>query len=83
MSTGNKSLLVVLVNYGDEQISYLKQVVSELQSFKKYDVDIFVHTDIPLEKLGVLGINEVLVTMDDYEFLPLTCRTTIADKAHK
>ena len=80
MSTGNKSLLVVLVNYGDEQISYLKQVVSEFQSFKKYDVDIFVHTNI---ELGIQGVKEILISMDDYELLPLTCRTTIADKAHK
>jgi hypothetical protein len=31
-----KKILAVIVNYGDEQLNYLEQVVHELKSFKIY-----------------------------------------------
>ena len=40
ISESIKNILAVLVNYGTEQLNYLEQVVSELKSFKKYDVSI-------------------------------------------
>jgi hypothetical protein len=69
-------VLAVLVNYGEEQLDYLQQVVTELKSFKKYEVFIAVHSNIPLE--GIKGIDETFVVeLEDYQLLPMTCRQTI------
>ena len=40
-----KKILAVIVNYGDEQLNYLEQVVHELKSFIKYDVTVIVNHD--------------------------------------
>tara|TARA_R110000744_G_scaffold284621_4_gene396154 strand:+ start:1027 stop:1770 length:744 start_codon:yes stop_codon:yes gene_type:complete len=73
-------VLVVLVNYGEEQLNYLQQVVTEFKSFKKYKVFIVVHSNIPLE--GIKGIDETFVVeLEDYQLLPMTCRQTIDDNS--
>ena len=71
------NLFAVLVNYGDEQISYLTEVVQGLKSFKKYDVTIIVNSNIPLFIDGVDKVN--VIRLEDYQLLPLTCRKTIWD----
>jgi len=72
-----KKILAVLVNYGDDQVSYLEQVVSELNSFKKYKVSIVVNSNIPL---NIKGINQVnVIKLQDYQLLPLTCKQVIWD----
>lgn len=78
MSVNIKRVLAVLVNYGEEQLSYLEQVVIELKSFKKYEVYIIVQSNIPLDIDGIDEIN--VVRLDDYQLLPLTCRTVIWDR---
>ena len=47
--SAKKKILAVLVNYGDEQISYLERVVNELNTFENYDTTIVVNSNIPLE----------------------------------
>lgn len=72
-----KSLLVVLVNYGYEQLNFLTIVVDELKSFEKYNVTVIVHSNI---KIFNEQIDEVkLFKLDDYQLLPLTCRQTLWD----
>lgn len=70
-------LLAVIVNYGDEQLNYLEQVVTELKSFKKYKVKVVVVSDRPT------GIHSIDVThviqLDNYQLLPMVCRQVIND----
>ncbi|MDR6846416.1 hypothetical protein [Flavobacterium granuli] len=68
-------VLVVLVNYGEEQISYLEKVIKEFRSFEKYDVTIIVNSNIPLSLAGIDKVN--VFELDDYQLLPLTCRKVI------
>lgn len=71
-------LLVVLVNYGDEQLNYLEQVVVALKKFKKYKVTIIVQSNIPLNIAGIDIVN--VVKLKNYQLLPLTCRKEIWDR---
>lgn len=70
-------ILAVLVNYGTEQLQYLEQVVKSLKSFKKYEVTVFVNSNIDLNINGIDKVN--IFNLDDYQLLPLTCRKTIWD----
>jgi len=70
-------LLTVLVNYGEEQLNYLRKVVNELLSFDRYDVTVVVHTNIQLDIPGI--IVSLYPKMNNYQLLPLTCRKTIWD----
>ena len=74
-------VLAVLVNYGDEQLSYLEYVVRELNSFKKYNVTVVVNSNIPLDIVGIDKVN--VFELDDYQFLPLTCRKVIWENRNK
>jgi hypothetical protein len=71
-----KNILAVLVNYGEDQLQYLQQVVTELKSFKKYRVTIFVNSNIPLETIKDIDYVNV-IELDNYQLLPLTCRQVI------
>lgn len=72
---GKKKLLAVLVNYGDEQLNYLAKVVSGLKRFKHYKVTVIVQSNIALNIEGIDTVN--VVTLEDYQLLPLTCRKVI------
>ena len=72
-----KSVLAVLVNYGEDQLQYLEQVINELKSFQKYDVSIVVNSNIPLDIEGIDKVN--VIQLDDYQLLPLTCKQVIWD----
>tara|TARA_R110002110_G_C13376119_1_gene710659 strand:+ start:51 stop:1466 length:1416 start_codon:yes stop_codon:yes gene_type:complete len=67
-----QKVLACLVNHGTEQIKYLQQVVKELKSFKKYDVNIVVNSNIPLdiEEIDVVNV----IDPDPGQHLLLTCR---------
>lgn len=70
------NVLAVLVNYGEEQLHYLQQVVTSLKSFKKYNVTIIVNSNIPLN--NIKGIDHVnVIKLNDYQLLPLTCKQVI------
>jgi hypothetical protein len=71
-------LLVVLVNYGDEQLNFLEKVVAELKSFVKYTVTIIVQSNIPIQIKGIDKVN--VVKLKNYQLLPLTCRKEIWER---
>lgn len=76
-----KSILAVLVNYGTEQLNYLQQVVTELKGFKKYNVTVVVHSNIPLDE--IVGIDQtVVLQLDNFQLLPMTCRQMIDREAN-
>lgn len=77
MERNRLKILVVLVNYGEEQLQYLQQVVSELKSFKKYNVSVIVNSNIPLNIEGIDLVN--VIELEDYQLLPLTCKQVIWD----
>jgi hypothetical protein len=52
-----KRILALVVNYGREQLDYLERVTTSLKSFKKYDVTVVVHSNVPLDGIG--GIDSV------------------------
>lgn len=69
-------ILAVLVNFGEEQLDYLQQVVFELKSFKNYKVTVVVHSNIPLPTIE--GIDQVnVIQLENYQLLPMTCRQVI------
>lgn len=71
-----KSILTVLVNYGEEQLTFLQEVIDGLRSFTKYDVSIIVHSNIELPT--ITGTDAVhIIELNDYQLLPLTCKTSI------
>lgn len=70
------NILAVLVNYGEEQLHYLQQVVTSLKSFKKYNVTIMVNSNISLNHIkGIDYVN--VIELNDYQLLPLTCKQVI------
>jgi hypothetical protein len=69
------SILAVLVNYGTEQVNYLKKVVKELKLFNKYNVTIIVNSNVNLSIDEIDYVN--IIKLDDYQLLPLTCRNVI------
>lgn len=76
MENIKKNILAVLVNYGEEQLHYLQQVVTSLKSFKKYNVTIIVNSNISLNHIK--GIDHVnVIELNDYQLLPLTCKQVI------
>lgn len=76
-----KTILVVLVNYGEEQILYLEKVIRGFREFKKYEVTIIVNSNINLNIDGVDKVN--MIEMEDYQLLPLTCRNVIWENRKK
>jgi hypothetical protein len=64
------------VNYGFEQIDFLEEMVKSLKSFKKYDVNIIVNSNVELKIDGIDKLN-LFNNLSDYQLLPLTCRKTI------
>ncbi|RZJ70857.1 hypothetical protein [Flavobacterium sp.] len=72
-----QKVIAALVNYGDEQLEYLEQVVTGLKSFVKYDVTVIVNSNIPLAIDGIDQVN--VVKLENYQLLPLTCRKVLWD----
>lgn len=77
MNNNLPKILAVLVNYGDEQLNYLEQVVDSLKNFKKYSVTVIVNSNINLSIKGIDKVN--IFELDNYQLLPLTCRKVIWD----
>lgn len=70
------NVLAAIVNYGDDQLEYLQQVVSSFKSFKKYNVTVVVNSNIPLPDIEGIDLVNV-VSLNDYQYLPMTCRQVI------
>ncbi len=77
MEDNKLNILAVLVNYSEEQLHYLEQVIKELKSFKKYNVSIIVNSNIPLDIEGIDLVN--VIELNDYQMLPFTCKQVIWD----
>ena len=74
-------ILAVLVNFGEEQLNYLQQVVAELKSFKKYEITVVVHSNIDLPSIkGIDLVNKI--ELEDYQLLPMTCRQMINQESN-
>ena len=76
------SVLAVLVNFGKEQLNFLESVVKGLKSFKNFDVKVIVNSNIPIQIPGIDKVN-IFNTLDNFELLPLTCRSTILENVNK
>lgn len=54
-------IFISIPNYGDSQLQYLHQIITEFKSYKNYDVTIYVHTtcdvDINVDKLILYNDN--------------------------
>lgn len=68
-------ILAVIVNFGNEQLKYLEKVVSSLKEFKKHEVTIIVQSNIPINNNLIEKVN--IIEMENYQLLPLTCRSVI------
>lgn len=68
-------ILAVIVNYGDEQFNYLRQVVKSLKSFMNYKVTVVINSniDVPIDDVDKINI----IKLEDYKMLPLTCRKVL------
>ena len=65
-------VVICLVNYGTEQLSYLQKIVKNLKQFKKYNVYIVVNSNIDIIIDGADIVN--VIKPDPHQLLPLTCR---------
>ena len=73
-----KKVLAVLVNYGGEQVEYLKLVLKELKAFRKFDVYTIVHSNIFINDINIDEIK--IIKLENFQLLPLTCRKTIWER---
>ena len=55
-----KTILVVIANYGVTQILYLRKMIAEFSKFKKYTVDIIVHSNIEIELPTNIKVNIII-----------------------
>lgn len=86
-------ILVAIVNYGEEQLSYLDKIVSEYKSMS-YDVDIVIHTNPGIKHFDTDLYSDIIKleyklntpiklsdgrtwTMTSYQELPWTTRQTL------
>ena len=70
-------LLVVIANYGTNQLSHLDKVLYEYKNYKNIDVDIIVHTNETISN----NVNQILIkNLDNWNRLPFTTRKTIFDR---
>lgn len=76
-----KKILAVIVNYGTEQLGFLKKMISNLNDFQNYDVDIIINSNIELKIRGVSSVN--VFKLDNYQLLPSTCRKTLWENRNK
>ncbi len=76
-----KKILVTIASYGISQNLFLRKLVREFKSFSKYHVDIIVHSD--LDDVGdsyvMKNVSVKKVLLDDYQYLPFSCRETILE----
>lgn len=70
-----KTVLAVLVNYGESQLHHLEEMVKSLKSFKKYRVSVIVNSNIPLDIESIDHVN--VIQLEDYQLLPLTCKQVL------
>ena len=67
-------ILAVIVNYSDNQLEYLDKVVSEFESFKDFEVDIIIHSNIELQILEQQYNNVKVNVIDDLAFADIAIK---------
>lgn len=77
-----KKILVVIVNYGYEQLNYLNTIIKEFKNFKNYEIDIIVNSNVNIENEYIYKVN-IIKNLDNWNYLPLTCRKTILEEYEK
>lgn len=75
----SKSILVSIVNYGNEQLKYLQKVIDSINSFKKYNTTIIVTTNVTLDPI-IKGIDKInyVDNLSNWQLLPLVSRRMIS-----
>jgi len=71
--------LVVISNFGYNQINYLKQTINEFKSYPG-EIDIIVNTDVPTNIRGIK--DNILKLKNTYQY-PLSCWRTILENKGK
>lgn len=72
-------ILVIISNFGYNQINYLRQVVEEFQSYPE-DIDIIINTDVFIDTKGVT--NNILKLENTLQY-PLSCWKTLLENKGK
>lgn len=78
-------ILVAIANYGDSQLQYLNHIVYEYTHYINHDVDVVIHTNIPVgdEMLNYGNVKQIIITdadvCGDWQRLPFTTRKTLLD----
>ena len=80
--TTQLKVLVVIVNYGVDQLNYLNTVIDELKSINKdrYIIDIFVYTNVSINRDDVTTILYTKPSEKGWNWLPWECRKPIYEK---
>ena len=61
--SNRKKILAVIVNYGEEQLGYLEQVIEQFNSFKNYNVEVVVHTNMSIKDRVGGHYNEFVIEL--------------------
>ena len=74
--------LVVLANYGSDQLDYLCRVVSEFRSFDsaRFHVDVVIHSDEPYAIEPLASCEFAICRPHNPHLLPSSCRRTILER---
>jgi len=74
-----KKVLVTITNFSDKQLEYLNRQINELKKINKnkYLIDIFVHSNIPIERDDVTTILHKEPPVNGWNWLPWENRKTI------
>jgi hypothetical protein len=79
-----KSVLVSIVNYGEEQLEYLQKVVDSIKSFKKYDTTVLITSNVNLDGVIHSADHFVYITeLPTWELLPLMARRVLVNYRNK
>lgn len=65
---------ICINNFGDSQLGYLDRILQEYKYYKKYKVDITIHTTVP-----ILNYKQVIHPESIGQSLPYPCRQEMAD----
>lgn len=78
-----KSILIVISNFGDEQIEYLKKVIDNFNGFKKYKTEIIIHSNIKLEKYGISEKVKIFESTNPFSLIDIPFKFKITNKWSK
>lgn len=68
---------ICIANYGVSQIGYMNRMIEEFKNFKKYETDITVYTNVPVDHKHILYGDEI------GNCLPFQCRHHMAERINE